>query len=110
MSHERYPLKERTRIIGRNPEWHALAGKEHRPSVGDTPQETPVFVHKNGNGEAVVVPGVNIDADEAARLLERGAIFPLEVGEPGKATMWETERDWFGPVYAPHNPRPQNGE
>jgi hypothetical protein len=68
MSHERYPLEERTRIPFYNEEWHRYAGKEYR--------------YPSQAGEALVVEGVNCLPEHAQQLETEGVIFPMETGQP----------------------------
>ena len=94
--------------LRKNPEWHALAGREHRypyqfGGVGDNGDGQPeAFAHRNGQGEALIIPGVNCMPEEAAQLAERGAIFPLAVAEPMRATFTNERGDiLFSPPSIP---------
>lgn len=57
--HERYPLGDRLRIVGRNPEWVELANQKHMPEV----TKPPTLAHNP----------------------EEGIIYPLETGQPDKS-------------------------
>lgn len=80
--------RKRMEDIKRVPEWQALKGRENRypnqfGGIGDNGDGTPTdipFRHVNGNGEALVVPGVNCLPDAAV-------VFPMETGEPLQANV-----------------------
>ena len=73
MSHERYTLEQRLSI-------------PFKDSLKPKAEET-VYGYDNGHGEAVLIPGVNCSMEEAQSLIERGAIFPLEIAQPVPATI-----------------------
>lgn len=90
--------------IRRNPEWVALSGRENRfcgqfGGIGDDGDgRKDTYSHTNGNGEAIVVPGVNCLLEDVAQLEERGAVFPLETAQPERATFLNGNGDVVFPA------------
>lgn len=67
-----------------NEEWRKYSDRSYR--------------YPNQFGEAVLIPGVNCMEEEAQALAERGAIFPLEIAEPQRATFLTEQDEIFLPA------------
>ena len=73
-----------------NEEWQAYKGVEYR--------------YPSQFGEALLVEGVNCTQEEADALKERGAIFPIQIGEPMRATFYTDRGDIFLAGTEPRTP------
>lgn len=94
MSHERYPIEKRLHV----PFSHTIPSEPRNTGIGDNGDgmgDTPVYGHRTASGEAILIPGVNVMHEEAEQLLARGAIFPLEIGQPVPHATFFTEKELF---------------
>lgn len=88
MSHERYYLEDRLRV----PFSRSIPSEARSQGIGDNADGADsVYIHKTNQGEAVLIPGVNVFEAEVAELEKRGAVFPLETKFPTKGTLYNQE-------------------
>lgn len=92
MSHERYPLEARQHV----PFSHTIPSEPRNKGIGDNGDGMgDTYTHTTALGEAILMPGVNVTHEETEQLLERGAIFPLEIAQPVPHTHFYTEKELF---------------